>query len=38
VLQQERVRSADFLEAVTAFVQGRPARFDQGQGDSVTTP
>jgi 2-(1,2-epoxy-1,2-dihydrophenyl)acetyl-CoA isomerase len=38
VLQQERVRSADFLEALTSFLQGRPARFDHGQGDSVSTP
>lgn len=27
VLQQERVESADFLEGVAAFLEGRPARF-----------
>ena len=27
VLQQERVTSADFLEAVAAFMEGRPTRF-----------
>jgi enoyl-CoA hydratase/carnithine racemase len=27
VLQQERVRSADFLEGVMAFVEGRRPRF-----------
>jgi len=26
-LQQERVESADFIEGVTAFLEGRPARF-----------
>lgn len=30
VLQQQRVESADFLEAVAAFMEGRPPRFSGG--------